>query len=616
VSRSAPLAALLCLVAAPAWGQTAATPAPTRLWAAQTTANQITLVWTGAAGATGYLLYRDAGGGASQPKVATLAGNVRRYVYIVRSAAQEVQQFHLEATGAGGSSPKVPFNPVTLVSGPVPPVAPASVTATASSATVITLSWTAVPGATAYLLGRAVGTGGFQRLCDFCSTATTFVDSTVTPGVRHVYSVAVMTPSGVSTRVMSNPLIPGVTSSGGTGGTGVTGVTGGTGGTGGTGASSTPAADPLKGRYRVTLTGFTVQSQSLDNPLQLDGKGDEVYLATHVMAFDTASAGLVVDNLVRTSRIYGDVNGFTYRVKAGTAGLTGGLRTGDSYPVSSGASKSLVNEFPMVLWEGTMVQGQNAVVLIPTIWEWDNQVDLFGNWLTGRHALLSRLLQTDPMVALLTNGNPQPMEVGAGGLFVRSSMFGDARDRPIGLRPGQPAKGAGFYAPLPPDPKGASLTATYLGQTGSVVDSILPGSAFASFAATVLGGAFGGGGFNTALGGSKATIPLATSSSLVGQVLAGLGAQLRPTITAKLKSQQPVGLNGILTMLRSATASTMQGVDLYLFEQMVVLTPQAIANAMAQAKGAVGSAALIDVPYVDSSTLQGKYLLHLKVEKL
>ena len=53
MSRSAPLAALLWLVAAPVWGQTAATPAPTRLWAAQTTANQITLVWTGSAGATG-----------------------------------------------------------------------------------------------------------------------------------------------------------------------------------------------------------------------------------------------------------------------------------------------------------------------------------------------------------------------------------------------------------------------------------------------------------------------------------------------------------------------------------------------------------------------------------
>ena len=138
MSQRALIAVGLALLAAPISAQTAGTPSPTGLWAAQTAANQITLVWTGSAGATGYVLYRDAGASGSQAKVATLAGNVRRYVFVVRSAAQDVQQFHLEATGAGGSSPKVPFNPVTLVSGPVPPVAPASVTATVSSATVIT----------------------------------------------------------------------------------------------------------------------------------------------------------------------------------------------------------------------------------------------------------------------------------------------------------------------------------------------------------------------------------------------------------------------------------------------------------------------------------------------
>ena|GEM_PF-2268181 len=48
----------------------------------------------------------------------------------------------------------------------------------------------------------------------------------------------------------------------------------------------------------------------------------------------------------------------------------------------------------------------------------------------------------------------------------------------------------------------------------------------------------------------------------------------------------------------------------------MVLTPQAIATAMGQTKGAVGSAAFIDVPYQDGGALQGKYVLHLKVEPL
>ena|GEM_PF-2508802 len=181
MSRWAPQAALLVAVAAPAWGQTAATPPPTRLWAAQTTANQITLVWTGAPGGTGYILYMDAQQGAQrQTKVATLAATVRRYVYIVRSGGQNTQQFHLEATGAAGPSARVSFNPVTMVAGPVPPVAPASVTATESSPGVVTVTWPAVPGATGYILGRSVFPAGIQRLCDFCSTATTYVDSGVT----------------------------------------------------------------------------------------------------------------------------------------------------------------------------------------------------------------------------------------------------------------------------------------------------------------------------------------------------------------------------------------------------------------------------------------------------
>jgi hypothetical protein len=37
---------------------------------------------------------------------------------------------------------------------------------------------------------------------------------------------------------------------------------------------------------------------------------------------------------------------------------------------------------------------------------------------------------------------------------------------------------------------------------------------------------------------------------------------------------------------------------------------------MGQTKGAVGSAAFIDVPYLDAGALQGRYVLHLKVELL
>src|SRR5687768_15439699 len=40
------------------------------------------------------------------------------------------------------------------------------------------------------------------------------------------------------------------------------------------------------GRFRVTLTGFTVHRPTHDNPLQTDGKGDEVYVLAEVAQYD------------------------------------------------------------------------------------------------------------------------------------------------------------------------------------------------------------------------------------------------------------------------------------------------------------------------------------------
>jgi hypothetical protein len=593
---------------------------PTRLWAAQTAIGQITLAWKPVSGATGYVLHRDAGnaGGAEgRAKVADLAGNVSHYVYVVRAAPQHVQQFYLEATDANGRvSPKAAFNPVTLVTTPVAAVPPASVTAKETSPGVITVTWTSAPGATAYTLGRIAGTSGLQALCRMCSTDPTYVDSGVTNGTRYQYSVAAMTPTAVSTRTMSNVVTPGVVATtGGTGGTGTTGGTpGGTSNTGGTTTdttkTATTAADPLHGRYRVSLTGFTVQSQTYDHLLQIDGKGDEVFLATHVMQFDTTSTSLVVNNEVLTSKVYGDISGFSYRVKAGTAGLTGGLVSGNEFP----PPKSLVGTggLPMVLWEGELVQGRGAVLIVPTIWEWDDNPELFGNWLTGRHAFLSRLLKADVMASILLNQNVKPVEMGSPGLFVRTNMFGDPRDRPIGLKPGQPAADAGFFAPL--DPRKA---ATYGTMSGSVVTSILANNPFATFAQSLLDKLFGiTSGFAQSLGATNAKMPQASAKTLPGILATTVSAvirQLSSVMSGVAQSQPGAGIQQLATVVRSASPSSL-ATDLYLFEQAIDITPASVQAALGASK--TTGMVTIDVPYVDYSSLQGRYVLHLKLERL
>lgn len=166
-----------------------------------------------------------------------------------------------------------------------------------------------------------------------------------------------------------------------------------------------PAAPGESGRFRVTLTGFAVNRQSNDNILEADGKGDEVYLLADVAQYDNYFQYSQYDRLNRTpsvlplvaplatyndliirrgrmtrgsftSNVMGDVNnhGSPSRIQAGSASSLGGLRTGDRFPTNepwnlTGAPRP--DQPPMLLWEGELRKGQDLVVVIPTIWEWD-----------------------------------------------------------------------------------------------------------------------------------------------------------------------------------------------------------------------------------------------------
>jgi hypothetical protein len=144
---------------------------PTNLWAAQTSATTITLVWQSVAGATQYRVFgpkanKGSAGTSIQP-LGTLSGTGTRSVAPVISPGMG-HQFFIEAMDQKGSaSMRAEFNTVVpeakeAISATVP--APSSVTATAAGAGV-TVTWSSVPGATAYLIGRSVFPGGFNTLC-------------------------------------------------------------------------------------------------------------------------------------------------------------------------------------------------------------------------------------------------------------------------------------------------------------------------------------------------------------------------------------------------------------------------------------------------------------------
>ena len=76
--------------------------------------------------------------------------------------------------------------------------APAGVTATATSASAVRVTWGAVPGAQSYIVQRAPQTGDFQTVSGQSQTSTTFDDASLSPGTPYRYRVAAVNGSETS----------------------------------------------------------------------------------------------------------------------------------------------------------------------------------------------------------------------------------------------------------------------------------------------------------------------------------------------------------------------------------------------------------------------------------
>lgn len=188
--------------------------APTRLWAAQTSPTTVTLVWQLVPGAVGYSVFgpKPASGKSdvSAELLARLGSNASRYVARVAGPGWAHHYFVQAVDAKGQASPKAEFNPV------VPPVkqaisavpAPNFLKAEVTGPGEITLRWDAVPGATAYTIGRSVRPQGIGRLCELCPTETMYVDHDAVAGAVHIYRVTAIAPQGTSRPVLSGEVIP------------------------------------------------------------------------------------------------------------------------------------------------------------------------------------------------------------------------------------------------------------------------------------------------------------------------------------------------------------------------------------------------------------------------
>lgn len=188
-----------------------------------------------------------------------------------------------------------------------------------------------------------------------------------------------------------------------------------------------------RGRFRVTLIKFFVNTATVDGLLTGDGQGDEVYAVAEVS--ELTASGVPLGERSLESLTYGDIsrdNGLPARIRAGNAPTTGGLETDDSYPPPGEPPPTSPRGIPMILWEGELRTGanRNAVVILPTIWELDNDRVMFGDW----QAQAPGFIRTFGLSAIDFISGRQSIPLITRSDVLRSSITRNDFDRPIGIQ--------------------------------------------------------------------------------------------------------------------------------------------------------------------------------------
>lgn len=134
-----------------------------------------------------------------------------------------------------------------------------------------------------------------------------------------------------------------------------------------------------RARYRITILGLECLQETKDDPLQLDGKRDEVFLGVYL-----ATAPRLNGNQRPTpvatlrTKVMGDTNSYPDRIRAGTASAQGGIQTGDFVPDSTITTPKVnvqgtTDHFPLKVWEGELTDTSDLLVIAPCLFEWDSK---------------------------------------------------------------------------------------------------------------------------------------------------------------------------------------------------------------------------------------------------
>ncbi len=166
-------------------------------------------------------------------------------------------------------------------------------------------------------------------------------------------------------------------------------------------------------RFRITVNGFRANRRTNDKFLDEDGAKDEVFLRTDASLYDIWTNR---NQPMRQSRVIGDSNTRPERIRAGRAtsigGGNGGFEDGDGFPSSTTpwvrVSAPTDDRPPLLVWEGDLTRDNNALALIPSIWESDENSRLLFNQWTGSVAETFAGIGSDMRQAISRRSGFQP----------------------------------------------------------------------------------------------------------------------------------------------------------------------------------------------------------------
>ena len=205
----------------------------------------------------------------------------------------------------------------------------------------------------------------------------------------------------------------------------------------------TVKTEPERATFEIYFLGFRVNNETYDHDLEVDGKGDEVFVRYDTYLIDAEENVLEGPSAEAQTKTMGDTNGYTERVQAGSRSDKGGLKSGDGFPSEPpwNTNSPLHDEYPrMELFRGTLVKGETGLAITPTIWEWDGNKDILQVW---EDTMKENGPAIAKAVATIITGTPDVVDVyqsafdmGIPATFdLIGDIFGRAENRPVGGDP-------------------------------------------------------------------------------------------------------------------------------------------------------------------------------------